>query len=161
VPTVPVLKEDEVNVNAIAEHLLPQDIRLGLDVVDRERLFAEIGRHMQVNYGLDEHLIAHCLSRREQAGSTALGSGVAIPHARIDGFRSIRVFYARLRSPLPFAAPDKLPVTHVLALLVPHPATDEHLQLLADASQLFADRRFRERLTAAADIREVMRLFAS
>jgi len=150
----------EADVKAIAAYLLPQDIVLGLDAVDREQLFALIGRHMGVYHGLDEHFVAHCLSRREQAGSTALGLGVAIPHARIDGLERVRVLYARLRAPIPFAAPDNLPVSHVLALLVPHPATDEHLRLLADAAQMFADRRFREQLSAAADLREVTRLFA-
>jgi len=148
-------------VNAIADHLLPQDICLGLEVADREQLFAAIARHLHVSHGLDEHSIAHCLARREQAGSTALGFGVAIPHARIEGFPSIRILYARLRAPIAFAAPDDKPVSHVLALLVPHPAAAEHLKLLADASTMFADRRFREHLNEAADVREVMRLFAS
>jgi PTS system nitrogen regulatory IIA component len=151
----------EVDVKAIAAHLLPQDILLGVDAVDREQLFALIGRHMRACHGLDEHFVAHCLSRREQAGSTALGLGVAIPHARIDGLERVRVIYARLRAPIPFAAPDNLPVSHVLVLLVSHPATDEHLRLLADAAQMFADRRFREQLSAATDLREVARLFAS
>jgi PTS system nitrogen regulatory IIA component len=150
----------EVHLKAIAAHLLPQDIRLGLDAVDRKHLFAAIGQHMAVHHGLDDHLIEHCLSRREQAGSTALGSGVAIPHARIEGLGAIRGFYARLRSPIEFAAPDGLPVSHVLALLVPHPATDEHLRLLAEAAQAFSDRQFREKLNAAAGVRDVMRLFA-
>ncbi|HTT10740.1 MAG TPA: PTS sugar transporter subunit IIA [Burkholderiaceae bacterium] len=144
----------------LAAHLLPQDIRLGLDVLDCEQLFSSIGRHMLVHHGLDESLVAHCLSRREQAGSTALGCGVAIPHARIDGLEQIRVFYGRLRSPIHFAAPDNLPVSHVLALLVPHPAADAHLKLLADASNILSEQRFRERLSAAVAVRDVFRLFA-
>jgi len=149
-----------VEMKTVAANLLPQDILLDVDAADRAQLFAMIGRHMGDSHGLDAHLVAHCLSRREQAGSTAVGSGVAIPHARIDRLDQVRVLYVRLRAAIPFAAPDKLPVSHVLALLVPYPSSEEHLILLADAARLFADRTFRDRLSEAADLHEVTRLFA-
>ena len=59
-----------------------------------------------------------------------------------------------------FDAPDGSPVSDVLVLLVPAPATDEHLRLLAEASQMLSDQRFRERL-APRYPQEVVRLFAA
>ena len=48
----------------------------------------------------------------------------------------------------------------MLVLLVPESAIEEHLQLLADTSHLFCDRRFREQLADATDADAVCRLFA-
>jgi PTS system nitrogen regulatory IIA component len=116
---------------------------------------------MQREHGLAQDWVVMSLSRREQAGSTALGQGVAVPHARIKGLGRIWAMYARLKSPIPFGAADGEPVGDVLVLLVPAPATDEHLSLLAEAAGLFSDRDFREQLRASGDRREVVQLFAT
>jgi len=145
--------------NIIARYLLPEDVCLDIQVGDKHALFEAIGRHMQREHGLSQHQIAHCLLRREQAASTAVGEGVAIPHARIEGLGPIRAAYMRLETPIPFGAPDRRPVSDVLVLLVPYPAADEHLQLLAAATRLFSDGHFRTRLHASRDPVEAARLF--
>src|SRR2546430_791404 len=147
--------------NAIASFMGPQNVLLELDVANKVDLFDAVARHVEREAGVPQHLIAHCLARREQAGSTGLGEGVAIPHARIEELARIQALYARLKSPVPFAAADRKPVTDVLVLLVPYPASDEHLELLAEASRMFSDPRFRERLRAGVHPQEVARLFAA
>jgi PTS system nitrogen regulatory IIA component len=86
---------------------------------------------------------------------------VAIPHARVAGLARVRALYVRLKSPIQFDAPDDEPVSDVLVLLVPAPATDEHLSLLAEAMQLFSDQRFRTRLHACTEGKEIARLFSA
>jgi len=147
-------------VNAIAECLWPQDVLLDVDVADKNDLFQAIGRHMQREHELAPNWVSLSLSRREQAASTGLGEGVAIPHARVEGLSRVHALYARLKSPIPFDAPDGSPVSHVLVLLVPYPAAEEHLALLAAASQLFSDRRFRNRLEQCTHVHDVLRLFS-
>ena len=147
--------------NAIAQRLEPQDVCLDLEVGDKYALFEEIGQHMQREHGLSHHQIAHCLFRREKAGPTGVGEGVAIPHARIEGLGSIRAAYVRLKTPISFGAPDGRPVQDVLFLLVPYPAAEEHLNLLAEATRMFSDTRFRARLHASRDHEEVVRLFTA
>jgi len=147
--------------NAIASHISPEDVLLDVDVADKAALFELIGRHLQDEAGVPQHVIVHCLARREQAMSTAVGEGLAIPHARIEGLARIHVLYARLRVPIPFRAPDAKPVSDILALLVPSPGTDEHLRLLADATQMFSDPQFRAQLRTSIDPREVFRLLCA
>ena len=147
--------------NTIAQRLEPQDVCLDLEVADKYALFEEIGEHMQREHGLSQHQIAHCLFRREKAGPTGVGEGVAIPHARIEGLGSIRAAYVRLKTPISFGAPDGKPVTDVLFLLVPYPAAEEHLKLLADATRMFSDIRFRTRLHSSSDPLEVARMFTA
>jgi PTS system nitrogen regulatory IIA component len=143
----------------IASYLRIEDILLDLEVAGRSQLFDALGCHISRGHGLPAELVVAGLVRREQLGSTALGEGIAIPHARVKDLERILIAYIRMRSPIPFDAPDGAPVTHVLALLVPKQATEEHLQILAEAAQQLSDRRFRQRLQNCATAEEVKRLF--
>lgn len=147
--------------NAIAGFLSDRDIRLDLEVADKRQLFEAIGRHVEQEHALPQDWVVRSLARREQAGSTGLGLGVAIPHARVSGLDRVLALYMRLRSPIPFDAPDHQPVRDVLVLLVPQPATDEHLVILAEAAQIFSYGCFRERLHGSATRQEVMQLFSA
>jgi PTS system nitrogen regulatory IIA component len=147
--------------NAIAQYLSPHDICLDVEVANKSRLFNFIGRHMEQGHGLPQDWVVGSLSRREQAGSTGLGEGVAIPHARVNGLDRIYALYVRLTPSIAFDAPDGRPVSDVLVLLVPNPATDEHLRILAEATQRFSDRRFRKRLHASSNSQEVVQLFST
>ena len=112
-----------------------------------------------MGHALSPKSVALALSRREQIGSTGLGLGVAIPHARITDLKRILVAYLRLKSPIPFDAPDGKAVSDILVLLVPKQATEAHLKILADATQMFADKEFRQRLQQGGDRQEVKDLF--
>ena len=92
-------------------------------------------------------------------GSTGLGEGIAIPHARVENLSRIQLAYLRLKTPIPYGAPDGKPVSDVLVLLVPKQATEEHLWILAETAQMFADHRFVERLRACRHPIEVKSLF--
>jgi nitrogen PTS system EIIA component len=145
--------------NAVARYLLPQDVCLDLDITSKRQLLHAVGQHMQRQHQLSPDDVVLSLSRREQAGSTALGEGVAIPHARIERLDRIYALYVRPRSPIPFDAPDGKPVSDILVLLVPKPATEEHLAILGDAMHLLSDRRFRKRLHASTNQLEAVEVF--
>ena len=145
--------------NAVAQYLVPQDVCLDLEVANKRQLFHAIGQHMHRQHALSPDDVVLNLSRREQAGSTGLGEGVAIPHARVIDLDRIYALYARLKSPIAFDSPDGRPVSDVLVLLVPRPATDEHLAILADAMQVLSDRRFRKRLHSSTKPLDVVEVF--
>lgn len=147
-------------VTPIAQLLLPEDVRLDLEVTGKASLLEEIGRHMARRHGLNPQWVMQGLARREQVGSTGVGEGVAIPHARVRGLDHIVAAYLRLAAPIPFGAADGRPVGHVIALLVPKEAAAEHLEVLAAVSRLFADGRFRARLEACGDAGQVTALVA-
>ena len=152
---------EERQLKTIADHLHAEDIVLDVDVATKSQLFEEIGLHMEGRHGIPQAWVVLSLSRREEVGSTGLGEGVAIPHARIKDLDRIRIAYFRLASPIPFAAPDGKPVSDILVLLVPKQATEEHLSILADATRMFSDASFRERLHLCEDSSAVLQLFAT
>lgn len=136
-----------------------EDVLLDLDVHDRRAFFRAIGDHMEIVHGMPRDWVALCLERRESAGSTALGQGFAIPHARVVELDRIHALYVRLATPIDLDAPDRLPVTDALVLLVPAPACPEHLSLLAEATRLFSDGTFRRGLRNARDAADVLARF--
>lgn len=132
--------------NTIANLLRVEDIHLELQVTSKNEFLDRIGQVLESMHRLPQRLVAAGLQRREAIGSTALGKGGAIPHARVKGLDRIIVSYVGLGTPIPFDAPDGEPVSDLLVLLVPKQATEEHLGLLAEAMQMFSSDRFRQQL---------------
>ena len=139
--------------------LLPAaNILLDLDAGSKTRLFDAVGALFEATRGLPRQLVVDSLLAREKLGSTGLGQGIAIPHGRIRGLGEAQGAFVRLKSPIPFDAPDGKPVAQVFVLLVPEQATEQHLQLLSELAQMFSDSGFRESLaepTDAAGLRAV------
>ena len=136
----------------IATWLQPQEILLGVDVRDRTHALEVLGAEIGREHGLESGAIFRALWRREQAASTGLGEGFAIPHARIVGIARPLTLFMRTKVAIAFDAPDRKPVSQLLAIMVPvDGAKDDHLQLLALVSQLFSDRAFRKQLDSAPD----------
>jgi len=66
----------------------------------------------------------------------------------------------RLAQPVPFDSPDGRPVNLLFVLLVPEQATEEHLQILSELAQRFADRNFRDAVLTCQDAESLLQLFA-
>jgi PTS system nitrogen regulatory IIA component len=126
--------------------LAPACIRLDLAAASVRQVLAEAAMLLSVQHGLRADLVLDALWEREQLASTALGQGVALPHARIKGLQAPHAAYLRLAPALPFDAPDDKPVRDVFVLLVPERANERHLQLLAAVAEAFADPVWRETL---------------
>lgn len=88
--------------------------------------------------GVTEDEIFTGLLNRERLGSTGIGSGVGIPHCRVNGCSQAAVALITLDNGIDFDAIDATPVDIVCALIVPDDAHDEHLQTLAGLAELFS-----------------------
>jgi|SRR6185437_4588189 len=84
----------------------------------------------------DPQAILASLTEREQLGSTGFGHGVAIPHGKVEGLKTIYCLFARLAEPLDYKAIDGRPVDLVFLLLSPPDAGAEHLKALAAISRV-------------------------
>ena len=125
--------------NALSPYVHDEDIALDADVGDRDALFAVAARILAARTGLGERDIVRELLRRESLGSTAVGGGIAIPHARMPRLRDPAFAYVRTCKPIPFHAPDGRPVSGFLFLLVPMEANEKHLRLMAAAAGALSD----------------------
>ena len=141
-------------------NLLPvSQVVLDLDASSKKRVFEQAGMLFERHLGLARSVVFDSLFAREKLGSTGLGQGIAIPHGRIKGLKQAAGAFLRLAMPGPFDSPDGRPVNLLFVLLVPEQATEEHLQILSELAQRFAERPFREALLAAPDSTAVVDLF--
>lgn len=102
--------------------------------------------------------VFHCLIARERLGSTGLGDGVAIPHARLPQVERAVGAFVKLSQGVDFDALDEQPVDLLFGLVVPADCTDEHLQILADLAELVGDRTVRAALRSDVPDREILEL---
>ena len=136
----------------IAAWLQPRDVLLDVDVRSRTHALELAAQVMCSVHGLDPTPVFRALRRREGAGSTALGEGLAIPHARIGGIARPITLFMRTERPVAFDAPDGKPVSRLLVTLVPEEGVhQDHLELLALVARLFSDPDFRAQLDGAHD----------
>ncbi|MEY2631794.1 MAG: system nitrogen-specific component PtsN [Pseudomonadota bacterium] len=143
-------------------HLLPEShIVLDLEATSKKRVFEQAGLLFENHQGIARSVVFDSLFAREKLGSTGLGQGIAIPHGRIKGLKQAIGAFMRLTHAVPFDSPDGRPVNLLFVLLVPEQATEQHLQILSELAQRFAERSFRESLQAAGDAATVRQLFTA
>ena len=147
--------------NAIAPLLSAADVLFDVDASDSRALLGAIGRLFERRHALSAQAVADGLGAREKLGSTGLGHGVAIPHARVKGLRNVVAAVVHTRLAIAFDAPDGKPVTDFAVLLIPERATEEHLRTLAAIAEMFADREIRAALRSCADERELLGLYGA
>jgi len=144
----------------LAEILQSGDVLLGLDAGTAEQALSGIARFMASRHGLSAVAVRAALAGRERLGSTALGCGVAIPHARLKDLSRPVAAFVRMALPVSFDAPDGKPVGDMLVLLVPWAATEEHLVILAEVATMFSHNEFRVDLRACTDREQVYAMLA-
>ena len=118
---------------------------------DRDAVLDAAARLLADYSPANTQVIGDSLRKRERLGSTAIGHGIAIPHGRTPAFDTARGAFLRLAEPVDFGASDGMPVDLVFAMAVPEHFTQQHLQLLAELAEQFADDGFRAALRAAPD----------
>ena len=127
---------------------------------DKRQVLALISDIAARTFGLEAGKILDALAAREQVGSTGLGRGVAVPHARLEGLDRVRAVFLRLEHPVDFASVDDQPVDLVFALFSPAGQVGSvHLQGLARISRLMRQKDLREQLRqsrAAESIRALL-----
>ena len=117
-----------LSMNALTKILPAAQVLLDVDSSSKKRVFEQVGMLFEKHLGLGHTLVFDSLFAREKLGSTGLGQGVAIPHGRIKGLKQAAGAFLRLKTPVPFDAPDGRPVNLMFVLLVPEQATEQHLQ---------------------------------
>lgn len=118
----------------------------------KKRLFHDLGALAEGVHGIDPTVVIEALIERENLGPTAVGKGIALPHARFDGITEVCGIFVRLEKPLDFDATDKQPVDLIFALLAPVNAGVQHLKALALVSRTMRNADICAKLRANSDV---------
>lgn len=126
-------------------------IRLDAPVRTGAEALAALAELLAPAAGRPAAQIAQALQERERQGSTGIGHGVALPHARLEGITEVVIAALRSAKGLPFAAPDGEDVQLLIAVLVPRNAPTIHLETLSTLAARLADAGLREKLRNTGD----------
>ncbi len=151
----------EDQVSFLSSILTVDNVLLDFNAHGRGEIFAAVARLWHENNGLDEAEVITGLDMREELGSTGLGHGLAIPHARVKGLEKALAAFVRLKHSIDFEAPDEVPVGDFFVLTVPAHATEMHLQILAEVAEKMSNAGFRNELRTASTAADVVRLFSA
>ncbi len=127
----------------------PAQVVADLRARDKAQLTLELSRRAGAALAMEPQVIEAALAARERLGSTGLGRGFALPHARLDGLDRFFGLLARLARPINFDAIDERPVDLVFLLLIPEDAGSEHVAALAAISRRMRDQAIVQRLRKA------------
>lgn len=108
--------------------------------------------------GIGARAIEDAVMERERLGSTGVGEGVAIPHARLPGLSSPVGGFLRLAQGVDFEAIDDRPCDLIFMLLAPDGAGADHLRALAQVSRFFRQVAVRDGLRKARNEAEIKTL---
>jgi fructose-specific phosphotransferase system IIA component len=100
------------------------------------------------------------LMERESLGSTAIGQGIAIPHAKTDCVQQLIGAFALSRKGVDFDSLDGEPVYIFFLLLAAQDSAGPHLKALARISRLFKDKYFRDNLRNCVDEKAVIKVIS-
>src|SRR5580704_11548822 len=145
----------------IKEFLSADDVLVDVRASDKDALLHELAQRAATVGHIDPATVISEIEKRERLGSTGVGGGIAIPHARIAGVAKPVGVLAKLRRPIDFAAIDGQPVDLVFLLLLPTTAQGEQLTALAAVARRLRDPMTAESLRRAADRAAVYRVIAS
>jgi nitrogen PTS system EIIA component len=143
----------------LADIITPSSIVLNFKSCSSKRqVLHELARRMAAVAGVEQQRLVEALTERERLGTTGIGHGIAIPHARLEGLDRLVGLFARLDQPVDFEALDEQPSDLIFLLLAPSAAEADSLKALARISRMLRDPGLRQRLRQEQDPRVVYRM---
>jgi PTS system nitrogen regulatory IIA component len=102
--------------------------------------------------------LVEALMERESLGSTAIGQGIAIPHAKSECIGKLVGAFGLSKKGVDFDSLDGEPVYIFFLLVAPQDSAGPHLKALARISRLFKDKYFRDSLRNCADDKAIIKV---
>lgn len=137
--------------------ILTQDcIMPDLKAMGKREALEEMVEGLVFNFAdLNKEKLLEAILERERLGSTGIGYGVAIPHARLKGMNGIAVLFGRSIKGVEFQAMDERPAHLFFLIAAPEDSNTAHLKVLARISRLLKDAGVRKRLMEASTQEEI------
>jgi len=139
----------------ISDLLSPTDVIVDTRTSNKRLLLQELAAKAAASLGLNVDQIMPDLLKREELGSTGIGRGVAIPHARLPDVQRPYGLLARLKAPIEFDAIDGQAVDIVFVLLLPAAAENGQIGALAQVARTLRPEENLARLRAARNTSEL------
>ena len=135
----------------ISDFLSPAQVTVDVKATDKNRLLEQLSMEAAAEAGLPADEVVREIAKREDLGSTGVGNGVALPHARLPGLKAPFALFARLRHGIDFDAIDAEPVDIVVLLLLPETGDSAKGNALACVARALRDAEALRKIRSAPD----------
>jgi PTS system nitrogen regulatory IIA component len=133
------------------------ELLMRVDVLSREELFRKLARHVvRLEHGLDEEVLFRAISEREEQMPSNLGHGVAMPHARLPGLKSMICAIANIVHSLEWDGGE--PVRIAFLVLSPEDEAETHLAVLGEIARMMSDKTVREELVKVTNLPGMLKI---
>ncbi len=126
----------------ITQYIETKNIFLDLKSKSKKNLLEFIAIKMSGEHKVEKDIIFEKLYEREKLGTTGLGKGIAIPHARIPNITDPKIIIIKLETPLNYESIDGNDVDIVFALIVPEKEDSLHIDILSNIASMLEDKSF-------------------
>ncbi|RBM30762.1 PTS IIA-like nitrogen-regulatory protein PtsN [Vibrio tarriae] len=127
----------------------------------KKRALEIISEIAALHTGQNATELFECMLSREKMGSTGIGNGIAIPHARMSDSEKAVAILLQCEEPIEFDSIDNRPVDLLFALLVPEDQCKEHLKTLACMAERLNDKQILKQLRNAASDQELYNIMVN
>ncbi len=145
----------------INEIIIPERVLANLKPSSKKQLLQELANVAAEETGIESQAIFETLLEREKLGSTGVGNGVAIPHAKLPGMGGIVGVFAHLGKPVMFEAVDDQPVDIVFMLLAPEGSGADHLKALSRIARMLRNQSTLAGIRSSTDPDAIFSLLTS
>jgi PTS system nitrogen regulatory IIA component len=135
----------------ISDFLSPTQVMIDVKASDKSRLLEQLSTEAAAEAGLAADEVVREIAKREELGSTGVGNGVALPHARLPSLKTPFALFARLRHGIDFDSIDGEPVDIVVLLLIPEAGDSAKGNALACVARALRDTETLRKVRSAPD----------
>lgn len=139
----------------ISALLSPESIFVDCEISSKKKLLEFVADSVAKVTDLPKTDLFCQLLDRERLGSTGLGRGFAVPHARMAELDKTVACFVRLKEGVNFEAPDNQLVDMAFAVVIPEHVTDEHLQILSALASIFSQESVCEAIRNASSAEQI------
>lgn len=146
----------------ISDHLHADCIDIDLNNTNKKEIIEKLARILFKRHPeLDDNIALQSLFARETLLSTGIGSGIAIPHARLDKCDDVYIAIGIARNEVNFNALDGKPVQIIALVFFPKDKANLQLRMLAQISQLMQGKELKTKLIDARTAKEAFHAITS
>lgn len=147
-----------VDIVKITDYMSEDLIKLNLESKTKESVLNELSELMINSDNIsDKNIIKKALTEREELGSTGIGKGIAIPHAKTNGASNLTVAFGLSNNKIDFDSIDEEGVNIFFVFASPIEDSKIYLKVLARISRLIRSESFRNKLLNCKDPASVIK----
>ena len=143
----------------ITELLKKDSVSLGVKVDSKDAAINYlVDLHARVGNITDKAVFKEGIVKREESGSTAIGEGIAIPHAKNKAVTKAGLVAMTVPEGVDYDSLDGQPTNLIFMIAAPEGGSDVHLEVLSRLSMLLIDEDFRKELLASKNVEEFLKV---